>query len=396
MQYRLDKRSGNSLSALGYGSMRFPRTPLGQIDMGKSETLVKRAIESGVNYFDTAYTYFGSEEALGTILHRTGLRDRVYVATKLPPGKCQTKEDFERLFSTQLGRLKTDHIDYYLMHSLSDMGEWDRLKDLGIEGWLSEKKKSGAIRQVGFSFHGAQSEFLALLDAYDWDFCQIQYNYMNVNFQAGEAGLKAAGEKGISVIVMEPLLGGKLATGLPKSAVELLKQTNAEDTPAKWALRWLWDQPQVTVVLSGMSGTAQLEENIGIAETALEGCMTVREKAAIAAAVDSINEAYKVPCTGCNYCMPCPQQVNIPDAFAAYNMYHAVSKFTAYQQYATGVGGFSKSKDYSPGRCVKCGACEKKCPQHIPIMSALEDVKKRMEPFWYRAAKAVMRRKKIR
>lgn len=393
MQYRLDKRSGNSLSALGYGCMRFPRTPLGQIDMGKSEALVKRAIESGVNYFDTAYTYFGSEEALGTILQRTGLRDRVYVATKLPTGKCQTTEDFERLFSTQLGRLKTGHVDYYLMHSLSDMAEWNRLKGLGIEGWLSEKKKSGVIRQVGFSFHGVQSEFLALLDAYDWDFCQIQYNYMNVNFQAGEAGMKAAGEKGISVIVMEPLLGGKLATGLPKGAVELLKQANAEDTPAKWALRWLWDQPQVTVVLSGMSGMAQLDENIGVAETALEGCMAVREKAAIAAAVDSINEAYKVRCTGCNYCMPCPQQVNISGAFAAYNMYHAVSKFTAFQLYATGVGGFSKSKDYSPGRCVKCGACEQKCPQHIPIMSALEDVKKRMEPFWFRAAKAVMRRK---
>ncbi len=388
VQYRVDHRSGRSLSALGFGCMRFPRA-MGQFDYDKSEALVLKAIEQGVNYFDTAYIYANSEEVLGAILQKNGLRDRVYLATKLPVGKCRAYEDFDRLLNTQLTRLKTDRIDYYLMHNLSDRDTWNRLKELGIERWIADKKAAGTLSQVGFSFHGTHKDFLYLLGAFDWDLCMIQYNYMNVNDQAGQAGLQAAADKGLPVIVMEPLLGGKLATGLPKTAAELFHKADPAATPAQWALRWLWNQPQVTTVLSGMNGAAQLSENLAVAGAALPGSMTEQDLAVVTSVVESVRAAYKIPCTGCNYCLPCPKRVNIPGCFAAYNMYDAVGKFTAFQQYATAAGAFSSKNNATAGLCAKCGKCEKQCPQHIPIMNALEDVKKRMEPFWFRAARAI-------
>ncbi|MCL2826897.1 MAG: aldo/keto reductase, partial [Eggerthellaceae bacterium] len=267
MQYRTDPKSGNELSILGFGCMRFPRI-LGKTDFNKTEQLVARSIEEGVNYFDCAYLYPGSEETLGTILQKNGLRDKVYIATKLPLMKCKTAADFDALFTTQLERLKTDHIDYYLMHNLSDMALWKQLGDLGVEAWIAEKKAQGAIRQVGFSFHGKNNEFLDLLDAFDWDFCQIQYNYLNITYQAGLSGLLAAHEKGLPVIVMEPLLGGKLAKNLPKAAAQVFSQADPKRLPADWAFRWLFDQEAVTVVLSGMNSDAQLEENLRTAQTA--------------------------------------------------------------------------------------------------------------------------------
>lgn len=391
MQYRVDPRSGNKLSILGYGCMRLPKNLL-QVDMKKTNSLIMKAVESGVNYFDCAYIYNGSEEALGTVLHNNSVRDKVYIATKLPLMKCRTGEDFETLFNTQLERLKTSYIDYYLMHNLSDKALWDRLCGMGIEKWLAEKKAAGQIRQTGFSFHGSQSEFMALLDAYDWDFCQIQYNYMNESYQAGSAGLKKAAGMGLPVIIMEPLLGGKLATGLPKKAAAAFSRADKEAQPASWALRWLWNQEEVTVVLSGMNDYYQLDENVRVAGVSTPGMLTERDKSVIEGVVAEINASCRVPCTGCNYCMPCPRGVNIPACFAAYNMSFALGRITAMMSYATSTGGFSADKDYSPGQCVKCGQCEKHCPQSIKISNELITVRKRMEPLIYRAVKKIMTR----
>jgi predicted aldo/keto reductase-like oxidoreductase len=389
MQYRIDEKSKNKLSALGFGCMRFPRN-LAQTDFKKTERLIMNAVKNGVNYFDCAYIYPGSEETLGAILDKNDARGKVYIATKLPLMKCKAYEDFDKLFFEQLKKLRTDHIDYYLMHNLSDMALWKELCGIGAEKWIAEKKAAGQILQTGFSFHGAQKEFMALLGAYNWDFCQIQYNYVNINYQAGLSWLRKAADMGIAVIVMEPLLGGKLANGLPKKAKELFSSVNAGFSPAAWALRWLWNQKEVTVVLSGMNDDFQLDENIKTAEASRPDMFTKEEYEIFSDVEKIFNEFYKIPCTGCDYCMPCPKDVNIPGCFSAYNMSYAVGMISAIQQYATSTGGFSPQKDYSPGKCAKCGICEKKCPQHIQISKELEKVKKRMEPLIYKAVKAVM------
>ncbi|HWQ79958.1 MAG TPA: aldo/keto reductase [Anaerovoracaceae bacterium] len=385
MQYRSDPKSGNKLSVLGFGCMRFPRN-LTQIDMNKSERLILKAIENGVNYFDTAYVYGGSEEALGAILHKNNVRNKVFIATKLPHAKCLRYEDFDLLFRTQLERLKTDYIDYYLIHNLSDIKNWDRLCGLGIEKWIAEKKDAGEIKQIGFSFHGMSDEFSSLLDAYDWDFCQIQYNYVNTHYQAGTAGLRRAAEKGMPVIVMEPLLGGKLANGLPQKAVNLFKNANAMLSPAAWALRWLWNQKEVSVVLSGMNDDAQLKENLELAGQSLPDMLTDGEKKIFDAVTEAFRASYKIPCTGCNYCMPCPRSINIPACFSAYNMSYTVGFLSGLQQYITSTGSTNPNANHSPNQCVKCGKCEEHCPQHIQIRDSLNAVTKRMEPFWFQTA----------
>ena len=387
MQVRTDLKSGNALSVLGFGCMRFSRGLNLKIDMDAAEKLVLSAIEQGVNYFDTAYVYGGSEAALGGILYRnSGAREKINIATKLPHQLCKTYEDFDRIFLEQCKRLHTETIDYYLVHNLSSLASWEGLVTLGIEKWIAEKKTNGQIKRIGFSFHGAQNEFMALLDAYSWEFCQIQYNYMNENYQAGRAGLLKAHEKGLPVIVMEPLLGGKLATGLPKKAAKLFHDADSEMTPAGWAMRWLWNQPEVTVVLSGMNSMEQLNDNIKNAETATPHILTEREAAIFPEVISIFRESYKVPCTGCNYCMPCPNKVNIPACFSAYNTSYAVGTVAGLLQYATSTGSIHPGENFGPDSCVKCGQCEKKCPQHIPIMKSLEDVKRRMEPFWFKPA----------
>jgi predicted aldo/keto reductase-like oxidoreductase len=393
MQYRIDPKSGNALSVLGFGCMRFPRGVTAQIDAEKTEKLILAAIDGGVNYFDTAYIYGGSEAALGEIWHKHKARARIFLATKLPPQHCKRYEDFDRLFETQLERLKTDYIDYYLMHNLPDAALWRGLCAMGIESWLAEKRATGQIRRVGFSFHGAQRAFADLLDEYDWDFCQIQYNYMDENYQAGRAGLQKAHEKGLPVVVMEPLLGGKLANGLPAKAARHFREANGALSAAAWALRWLWDQPEVTVVLSGMNSAEQLDDNLRTAEAAAPGMLPAGEIAAFAPAVATLREAYRIACTGCNYCMPCPQGVNIPGCFAAYNASYAMGFVVGMQQYLTCTGANHAERRSGGGRhCVRCGSCEKKCPQHIGIARALEAVTKRMEPFWFNAAIAIVRR----
>ncbi|MDR1209799.1 MAG: aldo/keto reductase [Clostridiales bacterium] len=388
----MDQQSGNRLSALGFGCMRFPRGLNVKIDMDKTEKLILSAIERGVNYFDTAYLYPGSEEAVGAALSKNGARGKIFLATKLPHHRCKNRDDFERYFLEQLARLRTDYIDYYLIHNISDAEVWGALADMGIGDWIAEKKASGQIRRIGFSFHGSADGFLETLAAYPWDFCQIQYNYMDENYQAGRSGLKAAAKMGLPVIIMEPLLGGKLANGLPKKAVAAFRNENAERSPAAWALRWLWNQPEVTVVLSGMSSMDQLDDNIRAAESAEPNTLTEREASAYATAVGEIAKAYKIPCTGCNYCMPCPKGVNIPGCFAAYNASYAAGFVTGLQLYITSTGRNRSDRDHGGGNCVKCLKCERNCPQRIAISKRLEDVGRRMEPFWFDTAMKIGRK----
>lgn len=379
MRYRVDPKNGNELSALGFGCMRFPSTALGRVDLDAAEALVLEAVQQGVNYFDTAYLYRGNEEALGTILEKHALRDHLYLATKLPHANCTAPEDFERYFAEQLKRLHTDHFDYYLIHNIASCDQWDRLVGLGIEEWIATKKHSGEIRSLGFSYHGSQGDFAHLLDAYDWDFCQIQYNYVNVNYQAGRTGLERAAAKGLPVIIMEPLLGGKLAGGLPPKAAETFKRADPDASPAVWGLRWIWNHPEVTVVLSGMNAAAQLTENLAVADRTLPGSMSADELACIDEVVRIFNESNKVGCTGCNYCMPCPKGINIPACFTAYNASYAHGWYQGVQQYVLSAGGMGNTPHWA-SECVSCGACTKHCPQHINVPEALKNVRHRLQP----------------
>ncbi|MDR0557240.1 MAG: aldo/keto reductase [Treponema sp.] len=389
MQYRLDKKTGDKLSVLGFGCMRFPR------NAAVVETMIMTAIEKGVNYFDTAYLYPGSEEMLGSVLEKHGVRNKVFIATKLPLVYVKTAADFDKFFNQGLQRLRTGTIDYYLMHMLTNEDQWRTLCSLGIEDWIAEKKKSGQIRRIGFSFHGSQSEFLKLLDDYPWEFCQIQYNYSDENFQAGTVGLKKAAEKGMPVIIMEPLLGGKLAVGpprgLPGEAVDLFKRANPALSPALWGLKWVWDHEEATVTLSGMSEPKQVEENIGFTDACPPHCITEAERETFNKVREIFAKSYKIHCTGCNYCMPCPKGVNIPGCFAAYNTRRAMGLFSGMQQYITSTTPTSE-RHASPSLCVKCGTCEKRCPQHIPIIDNLAMVRKEMEPLLFRVIIAAARK----
>ena len=381
MQYRIDKKTGNKLSILGFGCMRFPRT-FGRTDMQKTEELVMRSIEMGVNYFDTAWIYPGNEEALGAVLDKNRVREKVYIATKLPLILLRNPADIDKYFNQHFDRLKTNYIDYYLLHLLSDTEQWAKLKSWGIEDWIAQKKKSGQIGQIGFSFHGSQDEFFKIIDDYDWDLSLIQYNYSDENFQAGVKGLRAAAAK-MPVAIMEPLLGGKLATGLPKEALKIFRNANADLSPAGWALNWLWNQEEVSVLLSGMSSMEQLEENVRLADGAKAGMLGETEKAVYAEVLELVNRACKVRCTGCNYCMPCPKGVNIPGCFSSYNASYSMGYVKGMHEFITSIG-LTSEKNSAPSQCFNCGKCETHCPQHIPIRNDLARVRRRMEPFWVR------------
>ena len=384
MQYRKD-RYGNPISVLGYGCMRFTQTA-GKIDIAKTEKELLEAFHGGVNYFDTAYIYPGSEAALGEILARNGIREQVNIATKLPHYLLKKPEDLDRCFSEELRRLKTDHVDYYLMHMLTDAKTWQRLEGLGIVQWLAEKKASGQIRQVGFSYHGNSDMFCKLLDIYDWDFCQIQYNYLDENSQAGATGLHRAAEKGLPVIIMEPLRGGRLTNTLPASAKKIIAHTSL--TPAQFAFRWLWDQKEVTCVLSGMNSLDMVKENLATAQVTNPGSLTPEDREVYTKVVAAINENMKVGCTGCRYCMPCPKGVDIPGTFAAYNRMASDGYWKALAEYfmITGV-----RKDYTgPGNCIGCGKCEQHCPQHLPIRQELKNARNALEGIPYRIGRKVL------
>ena len=386
MNYRKD-RYGNDISILGFGCMRFPRKA-GRINMKETEKEIMTAIEQGVNYFDTAYIYPGSEATLGEILEKNGVRDKVYIATKLPHYLIKSKEKMDSLFAEELKRLRTDHVDYYLMHMLADTATWERLKTLGIEEWLAEKKKSGQIRQVGFSYHGNSEMFCKLVDVYDWDFCQIQYNYMDEHSQAGRKGLYYAYEKQIPVVIMEPLRGGKLVKRLPAEAVKLFESYHIKHTPAQWAFRWLWNQKEVTCVLSGMNSMEMVQDNINTASAVEIGELGPEEEALLKQVVCAINAKMKVGCTGCGYCMPCPKNVDIPGTFSAYNRRYSEGKFWGLVDYAMSTA--IRKNSTAASNCIGCGKCEQHCPQHIAIRDNLKEAAKELEGPLYRFARKVI------
>ena len=387
MNYRKDKY-GNPISILGFGCMRFPRKQ-GKIDFEETERQILESIRLGVNYFDTAYIYPGSEATLGEILEKNGIRDQVKIATKLPHYLIRNMQAMEKLFQEQLKRLKTDYVDYYLMHMLCDVPTWNRMKELGIEQWLEEKRAIGAIRQVGFSYHGNSETFCDLVDAYDWDFCQIQYNYMDENTQAGRRGLLHAAEKGLPVVIMEPLRGGKLVNNLPEDALKMFEKHPMGYTPAQWAFRWLWDQKEVTCVLSGMNSMEMLHENVNTASSVAVGELTGEDQQMLKAVEKAINAKLKVPCTGCGYCMPCPKNVDIPGTFAAYNRRYTEGKISGFREYM--MCTLIRKDHTSASNCIGCGKCEKHCPQGIQIRKELENAKKEMEGPLYRLMKAGIR-----
>ena len=387
MNYRKD-RYGHDISVLGYGCMRFTQRA-GKIDLDKAEREIMSAYRAGVNYYDTAYIYPDSENALGTVLERNGIRDSVYIATKLPHYMIKNAQALDRYFNEQLRRLRTDRIDYYLMHMLTDIPTWQRLLDMGIAEWLEKKKSEGSIRQIGFSYHGNSEMFCRLIDAYDWDFCQIQYNYMDENSQAGRRGLDYAASKGIPVIIMEPLRGGRLVSRLPASAKKLFEEYPVRRSPAEWAFRWLWDQSEVTCVLSGMNSLEMIDENVRVASETQAGEMTDDEKEMLSRVVAAINSRMKVGCTGCGYCSPCPHGVDIPGTFSAYNRRYSEGWYASLKDYFMCT---ALRRDYTgAGLCIGCGKCERHCPQHIEIRKQLKAAKKTLEGPAYKIARRVVK-----
>ena len=336
MQYRKDRKE-NNLSILGYGCMRFTKKG-GGIDIDRTEQELLAAYRAGVNYYDTAYIYPGSEAAVGEIFARNHIREKVNLATKLPQYLIGNRAALDRYFNEELSRLRTDYVDYYLMHHLTDVAMWEKLKKVGILEWIQEKKQNGAIRNIGFSYHGNTENFLKILNDYDWDFCQIQYNYLDEVAQAGKAGLQAAAAKGIPVMIMEPLRGGKLVNMLPEAAKKAMKESGRDWSPAEWGLRWLYNQPEVTVVLSGMNSLEMVENNCRTASEAQAGSLTAADFETLEKVKRAIREKEKVGCTGCRYCMPCPRGVDIPGTFRCYNTMFTESKSEGRSQFIQTVG----------------------------------------------------------
>ena len=370
MQYSTIPSSGDRVSVLGYGCMRFTRKG-GAIDQEKAEREMIYAITHGVNYFDTAYIYPGNEAALGKLFQK-GWRSRVFLATKIPHYKIRSLSDLERIFAEELSRLYTDYIDYYLMHMLPSVQTWQRLCTLGVSDWLEQKKREGVIRHIGFSFHGGTKNFKALIDTYPWDFCQIQYNYMDTEEQAGDKGYALAEKLGVPLVIMEPVKGGSLAA-LPEEVEAPFKEARPEASTSSWAFRWVASHPDVHVVLSGMSTMEQVEDNLktfGNFEP-----LTEKEEKIVEGVATAIKARTKNGCTGCAYCMPCPHGVNIPKNFRIWNdlaMYG--NEEITRQNYFKYLPEAERAD-----KCKACGKCEKVCPQSLSIRENLKQVQKEME-----------------
>jgi hypothetical protein len=373
MQFRsFAKIPQQRISILGFGCMRLPTIggDMAKIDEEAATGLVRRAIDAGVNYVDTAYPYHGgeSEPFVGRAL-KDGYRARVSVATKVPVWLVKSEADWERFLEAQLKRLDMSYIDFYLFHALDAEG-WETIKTLRGLAALERARADGRIRHIGFSFHGSPDAFTAIVDGYDWEFCQIQYNFLDEAFQAGTQGLKYAASRGIGVVAMEPLRGGGLAVKVPDELQSIWARSAVSRTPAEWALRWVWDHSEVVTVLSGMNAEHQLQENLALAEAARAGAMTAEEFALI----DEVREYYRskmrVLCTTCGYCEPCPQGVAIPKVFAFYNR---SAMFDAQKTVAGFYQNFLVKNSEGADVCQTCGECESKCPQDIPIMEKLKE-----------------------
>lgn len=372
MQYRKFGRHNVEVSQLGFGMMRLPIIDgdAAKIDEEKTREMVRYAVEHGVNYIDTAWPYHReqSELAVGRIL-KDGLRDKVYLATKNPVWLVNSRADFDKYLGEQLKKLQTDHIDMYLLHALSEE-RWPKMLEYGFADFLDKAKADGRIRFAGFSFHDDLPLFKKIVDAYDWDFCQIQYNFMDEDYQAGTEGLQYAAAKGMAVVVMEPLRGGRLVKNVHPDIQALWDHTGTQRKPADWALRWVWNHPEVTLLLSGMGEPEQMVENVATADVATANGLTAGEIKAF----EDIKEFYRsrtmVPCTACDYCQPCPQKIVIPQLFGAWNdaeMYGLRADMA--KNY-----GRMKENNGDPETCAECGQCEEACPQHLPIRKHLKEL----------------------
>jgi uncharacterized protein len=366
------------LSALGFGTMRLPQKR-GGIDDPRAINQIRYAIDNGINYLDTAVPYHRgqSEVLLGKAL-LDGYRKKVKVATKLPHFMINKAEDMDKILSAQLGKLQTDHIDYYLLHAL-DGEAWSKLQKFAVVKFLEKAKAEGKIVNMGFSFHGSRSDFKKIVDSNDWTMCQIQYNFLDENLQAGNEGLHYASSQKLAVMIMEPLRGGLLAGKLPKEVKQIYDEAPNQRSAAEWALRWVWNHPEVTVVLSGMNDEKQIQENIATSETALPNSLSVKELSMVNKVAAAYRRLMKVPCTGCGYCMPCPDGVNIPSNFNIYNQYGMFNSVFYNKLYTRGMyavmlmGLINEPSDAS--LCRNCGICSKKCPQNIAIPDMLKEVK---------------------
>ena len=374
MLYRTLGSTGVEVSGLGFGCMRLPVIggKAEAIDYPKATELLHYAIDHGVNYVDTAYFYhaekFGqagsSEPFLGEALSG-GWRERVNLATKLPVFLIKSADDFERYLTEQLGRLKTDHIDFYLLHGLT--GEsWDRMRDLGVLEFLDAARADGRVRHAAFSFHGQATDFPRIVDAYDWAFGQIQYNYMDVDYQAGAAGLRHAANRGVGVVVMEPLKGGKLAAGLPTEVLSIFEDAIATRTPAEWALRYVWNEPGVSLALSGMGTMEQVVENIAVAGQGVAGSLSAEELAMFGEVRRVMAARIKADCTACRYCQPCPAGVEIPGVLASLNA------ATVWADPNPWMAGYTQVQG-GASLCTECGQCEDICPQGLPIRDLMKE-----------------------
>jgi uncharacterized protein len=362
MKYRKFGDLGFDVSALGLGCMRFPKTKDGKIDEPKSIEMMRFAIDNGINYFDTAYVYGDSELVVGKGL-KDGYREKIKLATKIPPNRF---EDFDVCLDEQLKRLQVDYIDFYLLHNMNE-GSWKKAKDNNLLEALDKAKKDGRIKFAAFSFHDKFSVFKEIVDSYDWDMCQIQLNYLDENFQAGLEGLKYAASKGIPVVIMEPLKGGSLVDNIPEEVKKIFDSVGK--SLVYWAFKWLYNFPEATTILSGMSNMNQLKENIEIFDEAEAGSMSEEELEVI----EKVKEVYKgkskVGCTGCNYCMPCPSGVAIPRIFKIYNDVGIGGSI----DYAKNVYGNLVETKSDASQCTECGKCEEACPQNLTIIKDLKE-----------------------
>lgn len=387
MLYRKMKPDGDDLSILGFGCMRLPQKKGspgdGVIDEPRATRQLRMAIDAGVNYLDTAVPYhMGASEPFLSRALAGGYREKVKLATKLPRWSVKVPDDMDKLLNAQLVRLKTEQVEYYLIHALNGPS-WQKMDALGVCDFLTRAKSSGRIGNAGFSFHGDIDSFETIVDAYDWDFCQIQYNFLDQKSQAGTRGLKYAASKGLGVVIMEPLRGGLLAREAPSEVAAIWAEAEEKWTPAEWGLRWIWNHPEVTVVLSGMNEEAHIEENIRIAGKGHANSLSPRELDQVRRAGRQYRALMKVGCTGCRYCMPCPAGVDIPTCFEFFNYLHMYKDVKMGKLFYTmRVGGVADT----PGRasqCESCGQCEEACPQALPIQSLLKEVASEMEgPFF--------------
>jgi predicted aldo/keto reductase-like oxidoreductase len=381
MLYRKVPQTGDELSILGFGAMRLAMKD-GRIDEERATGQIHRAIDGGVNYIDTAWPYHGgqSEPFVGRAL-AGGYRERVRLATKLPTWLVKSRADMDRFLDAQLKKLDTPRIDYYLVHSLNG-GNWESVAALGVADFLDRARADGRIGNAGFSYHGIRGDFARVVGAYPWQFCQIQYNYLDEELQAGTEGLRHAAAQGLAVMVMEPLRGGVLAASPQPPVIDALwREAETRRTPAEWALRWVWNHPEATVVLSGMNGEAQVEENLRIAGDARAGALTAAEIALVERVGRKYREIMKVACTGCGYCQPCPAGVNIPGCFDAYNARYTFGKSAqeAGFQYVVRVSPIISGSAAYASQCIQCRDCVEKCPQSLPIPDLLEQVAKEFE-----------------